>query len=902
AGDLELVSVRSTRSSHHVLFQQHVAGLPVYRRFLKVNLDADLQPTMSVNGVVPSLESQDIPRATVSSSLAMDVVRGLVVKGDVRMSEPDLMLYPADSPFPVWRIVAWPTAMPGEWEVLVDATTTKVIQILDRASHRIQLKPDADLSDQMVPAPVSYEVVARVDGSGLAFDPDPLTSSGSPYSPPYTDSGDAPTPELEAERILVDLPGISLDNEGLYRLDGPYVRIVGGGSISFEPPGETSPDGFTYSRSEPGFEAVGAYYHLDKSQRYVQSLGFTDLQNAPIRVNPRASAVDNSFYTPGQNFLEFGTGGVDDAEDAGVMWHEYAHALLEAGSPGLSVDGEGQAFHEGWSDYWAGSYMRFLAESETGKRTDWENVFRWDSGDGQIWPGRSLTRSGVYPDNTTCEDPNDANGDGCVIHSDGLLWATTLMEIYTDVGKAVMDRLALQSHAYLAPPFTFVDAAEAIVQADRDLYGGTHTSAIIQRLSDRGYLDASSFGPIVSHQPLRSTEDLGQSVNVVAQVAASSANVQSVVVRHRVRGETAFDTLVLTNTEADEYTGDLDLPLLPSTVEYYVEAVDENEIQSRLPANAPAKVFEFDVGPDTEAPTISHIPISSASNALWPVPVVTTVDDNLGVDSVWVDFAIEDKDGLTYQSGSFGLILIGNEYRAAFPVAVAELRVGSMVRYRITAQDAAVAQNTTDAPSSGMYNFPIVFSGVLASFDFEFGDGDLEGTGAWQRGAPVSVLQVAHSGTGLWGTNLTGPYPDFAQQSSLTLPEFNLAGLASAYLVFWYWYDFEYRGTAGPGEPLDGSIWDGGNIKVSTDGGTSWSIVEPDGGYSGVIAASATNPLSGEPSFGGYSFGWRREVVALPTVNGLEIRFDLGTDESNLEQTIGFAGWYIDDLALVTER
>ncbi|MDX1429475.1 MAG: hypothetical protein R3282_04260, partial [Rhodothermales bacterium] len=582
--------------------------------------------------------------------------------------------------------------------------------------------------------------------------------------------------------------------------------------------------------------------------------------------------------------------------------HEYAHALLEAGSSGLSIDGEGQAFHEGWADYWAGSYMRFLADSQTGKRTDWQNVFRWDSGDGQIWPGRSLTRTGRYPDDTTCDDPNDANGDGCVIHSDGLLWATTLMEIYTDVGKTVMDRLALQSHAYLSAPMTFVDAAEALVQADRDLYGGIHTSVLIQGLSNRGFLDASNFGPVVSHEPLRSTEQLGETRTVLAQVVASSSAVQSVVVKHRVQGQSTFETLALSNTEGDDYSGDLSLPLTPSTIEYYVEAVDVNSIQSRLPANAPSTLFEFDVGPDTQGPTISHIPISSASNALWPVPVVTTVDDNLGVDSVWVNFTIEDEGGTVYRSGSFGLVLAGNEYRASFPVPVAELQVGSTVRYSITARDAAAAGNRTDAPASGTFNFPIVFSGVLATFDFETGGGDLVATGAWERGTPSSTLLIAHSGTGTWGTDLDAPYPAFGQISTLTLPEFNLSGLANAYLVFWHWYDFEYRGEVGPGVPVDGTLWDGGNVKVSTDGGSTWTLLQPESGYSGVIAASVTNPLTGEPAFGGYSFGWRREIIELPTANGMQFRFDFGTDESNLEESVGFGGWFIDDIALLTER
>ena len=36
------------------------------------------------------------------------------------------------------------------------------------------------------------------------------------------------------------------------------------------------------------FSAVNAYYHIDQSQRYVQAIGFNDIQNASVTVNPQA--------------------------------------------------------------------------------------------------------------------------------------------------------------------------------------------------------------------------------------------------------------------------------------------------------------------------------------------------------------------------------------------------------------------------------------------------------------------------------------------------------------------------------------------------------------------------------------------------------------------------------------
>ncbi len=904
SGNLAVTNVVSTPVSHHVLLQQTVDGLPVYRRYVKVSLDRELKPTMILNGVAPGLAARSgTVRATISPDAARDMATSIVVRGGVTVSEPELLLYPGPPAYAVWRMLLWPTNTPGEWEVLVHAETGKIVQLLDQTiSHR--RAPAAGHGSYRRTDPTATAPVAAVNGTGYVYDPDPITIAGVPYGPPYVDNGDQTSTQLDDQRVSVDLLDITLGTDGKHRLEGPHVRIIGGGSLvpPFEPPAENSADAFHYTRDLSGFEAVMAYYHIDKSQRYVQSLGFNALQNNPIKVNPRAFSSDNSFYTPGQNFIEFGTGGVDDAEDAGVIWHEYAHALLEGASAGLSITDEGDALHEGWSDFWAGSYLRLLADSQVGKRTDWENVFRWDSGDGQIWSGRSLTRSGTYPEATTCEDPNDVNQDGCSIHSDGLLWATTLMEIYTDVGKTVTDQLALQSHYYLSSPVTFVDAAEAIVQADRDLFGGTHTSMLINRLSARGYLDAANFGPIVSHAPLRSTESLGGTVEILVQASPTNAPIGSVVAYHRLQGDPSFMSLPLASAGGDVYTADLNLPLTPSTVEYYVEAVDDNTLQARLPANAPETYFSFDVGPDNVPPVITHLPISSTSRALWPPPVIASVDDNLGVDTVWVNFELRDGGGMTYLVGAFGLAEVGANFRAPFPVPVADVRIGTVVRYTIVARDAATVANQAADPTTGFHSFAVEFSGVLAAFDFEASDGDLTATGVWTHGPPNNTLQVAHSGVNTWRSGAGGPYPSFPQLSTLELPPLNLQGLTEAYLIFWHWHDFEYRGTPLPGEPLQGSIWDGGNLKVSVDGGTTWTVTSPEGGYSGVVAPSETNPIQGQPAFGAHSFGWRREVVSLPAQNDVRVRFDFGTDASNVEESINFAGWYLDDVVILTDR
>ena len=94
-----------------------------------------------------------------------------------------------------------------------------------------------------------------------------------------------------------------------------------------------------------------SYYHIDTLQRYIQSLGFKNINNRSIKVNVNGTTDDNSFYSPSTKALTFGTGGVDDAEDAGIIAHEYGHSIQDNQVPGFGSSAEGGAMGEGFGDF-----------------------------------------------------------------------------------------------------------------------------------------------------------------------------------------------------------------------------------------------------------------------------------------------------------------------------------------------------------------------------------------------------------------------------------------------------------------------------------------------------------------------------------------------------------------------
>lgn len=593
---LQLQWLRATPQAAHVRFQQTLNGVPIWGRYVQLNLNREGRPTLVLNGYDPRLEAwahrlDPLPRLSASTALAS--ARHELKQPEAPASDPMLMVWPELPPRLVWHFVLWPQDQPEEWAVVVDAHSGELVAVWNQATHVQPPKPVVS------PSPAFPLPVGMVTGEGRVFDPDPLATAGMPYGGAYADNNDADTPELNAERRAVSLLEITQGQDGLYRLEGPYVRITGNlpnvADAAYTPPAEPVPDAFHYTRGDPRFEAVMAYYHIDFSQRYLQQLAIgTPVQAAPLPVNPRGLTTDNSMYYPSANAIAFGTGGVDDAEDAAVIWHEYWHALLEDMAPGLLNTNEGKALHEGWADYWAATYARWLAETGAVRRTDWDFLFRWDSGDGTIWEGRRIAFEGSYPQDTNC-DREDTPQSPCNPYRDGLLWAKVLMEIQDVLGKAITDRLAVAAALYLSPPATFRDAAQALLQADMDYYGGAHVSLLVERLGARGLVDPASFPVVVRHDPTRDVAVTPTALIVRTYATArrdSIVRVQAFYLRNGQFVPSAFFQPLSDSL----FEGKIPWDGMPGQIFYYLEAETATGWQLRQPLQAPDQTFAVAIG------------------------------------------------------------------------------------------------------------------------------------------------------------------------------------------------------------------------------------------------------------------------------------------------------------------
>jgi hypothetical protein len=310
-------------------------------------------------------------------------------------------------------------------------------------------------------------------GAGSVFVPNPVQSLGDQS---LTDQKDADGAVPAAAYHEVTLT--NLDGSGF--LHGDYATIVSEtGNPAYSPTNT-----FRYTRHQDEFEQVMAYYWITESQKYIQSLGFgvsrRAIDNQPQRVRINQWGLDNSFATDHpKNELRFGKGGVDDAEDAEVILHEYGHAIHFAQN--FSFDSEqAGAISEGFADYWAVTVGDVVSRAVgVPVRAPLPCVADWDSVSYTSTVPHCLRRV-----DRDLRYPTDLNGE---VHHDGQIWSRALWDIRQALGNVRADTIILQG-SFDFPGTTMPELASRTVAAAQQLYGSAAATVVTDAFTDRGIL------------------------------------------------------------------------------------------------------------------------------------------------------------------------------------------------------------------------------------------------------------------------------------------------------------------------------------------------------------------------------------------------------------------------------
>jgi hypothetical protein len=159
----------------------------------------------------------------------------------------------------------------------------------------------------------------------------------------------------------------------------------------------------------------------------------------------------------------------------------------------------------------------------------------------------------------------------------------------------------------------------------------------------------------------------------------------------------------------------------------------------------------------------------------------------------------------------------------------------------------------------------------------------------WQWGVPVGIPTVACDGepvTHVLATVLNGSYPVSRGEAAVVGPFQITAECSCLELCHYYYAEMGF---------------DGGNVKVSTDGGATWQIVQPFGGYDDILDSTSyiAECVWGEEVFTGNSVTFVKDNFDLTDYIGqtVLVGFFFGADSS-----VTYPGWYIKWLKLGGEQ
>ena len=301
-------------------------------------------------------------------------------------------------------------------------------------------------------------------GAGTVFLPNPVADL---QNQSLTDQKDADHAALAPAYHDVGLT--NLDGSGFLR--GDWAEIVSEtGDPAYSPT-----NSFRYRRDDDRFEQVMAYYWITEAQKYIQSLGF-GVWRRPVNMEPQRLrinqfGIDNSFATTHKDEIRLGKGGVDDAEDAEVILHEYGHAIhFSQNFAFASV--EAGAISEGFGDYWAVTVADVVSPTP-----DAPCVADWDA--------VSYTSDVPHCLRRTDEDlhyPEDLVGR---VHADGQIWSRALWDLRQRLGNVTADTVILEGQFDFAGTTMRQLAAATIAAAER-LYGRSVARATQRTFAARG--------------------------------------------------------------------------------------------------------------------------------------------------------------------------------------------------------------------------------------------------------------------------------------------------------------------------------------------------------------------------------------------------------------------------------
>jgi hypothetical protein len=440
-----------SRGATHVIFQQSHRNLRMHRAYVTVHIDRHGSVYLTKNRAMPnSLLPKRVPAARSAASAIEHAFREteLGKREAERIGDVEKLWFPRGDALRLAHKVRLATSSPREeWIIYIDAQNGRVLN--------------------------RYDNLASVRGFGRVFNPNPVIALGGHRA--ATTARGEPRATLPA-RAYTNVRLLDLDLSGHLQGKRVTTELTRGRA-------KRADYRFMFdarrARERTWFKEVMVYYHVDNAVRYLERIGYRGpraIFTKPIPVNVNGTREDNSWYSPGERALTFGTGGVDDAEDGETILHEFGHALQDAIVPDFGQSLEAAAMGEGFGDYFAASFFApFKSKAYQASVMSWDAVTYPDYDPPCL---RRVDADVTFEDFDHAEDADE--------HTNGMIWSAVLWDVRGAFGRARADRIIVDSHFQLDGFTTFARGARAIIDANRNLYADRDRDRLVRIFSRRG--------------------------------------------------------------------------------------------------------------------------------------------------------------------------------------------------------------------------------------------------------------------------------------------------------------------------------------------------------------------------------------------------------------------------------
>jgi hypothetical protein len=267
--------------------------------------------------------------------------------------------------------------------------------------------------------------------------------------------------------------------------------------------------------------------------------------------------------------------------------------------------------------------------------------------------------------------------------------------------------------ARLYAPFTWSNGSSVYHLNDATYATGninslmTHATGLGEAIHDPGPITMGILADIgwknmtIKHDTLKDIEAITDPVAIEAFIISDYAlDFSSLFVYYSLDSFKSKDSVLMKAEEKPSYFKAL-LPVssFTGTISYYISATDEKFRTFTNPFNAPLNFFKLRVGPDLVKPFITHQPKDFILNRAPSLNIFSLVDDNIGVDSVWVEYLLNNREvetvGLKHDSTT--------SYSVKISLAGWDLNEGDSISYRVVARDVSSNHNISFLPTKGHY-------------------------------------------------------------------------------------------------------------------------------------------------------------------------------------------------------